>query len=96
MKSGYVYLMANRPKGKTYLGVTSVLAQRAYQHRNALMDGYSKQHGCHLLVWFEHFINLQDARACEFRMKKWHRAWKIRLIEESNPEWRDLYEELML
>ena len=95
MTSGAVYLMANRPRGKTYLGVTSYLEQPAYQHRNGLIEGYSKDHGCHSLVWFEYFLNLQDARACEFRMRKWNRAWKLRLIEEFNPDWRDLYDDLV-
>ncbi|WP_454886991.1 GIY-YIG nuclease family protein [Sphingomonas oryzagri] len=91
MKPGWVYLMANHPRGQTYLGVTSNL-QRAWQHRNGIGDGHSKDKGCALLVWFEHFGDVQDARACEYRMKKWKRAWKLRLIEERNPEWRDLYE----
>ena len=94
MKSGCVYLMANHRRGKTYLGVTSNLPQRAYQHRNKLIDGHSKDKDCILLVWFEYFEDLQDARAYEYRMKKWHRAWKIRLIEERNPEWADLYDTL--
>jgi putative endonuclease len=94
MKSGFVYLMANRPRGKTYLGVTSNLPQRAYQHRNGLVDGYSKDNACHTLVWYERFEDLQEARACELRMKKWNRAWKLRLIEDHNPDWRDLSDDL--
>ena len=91
MKAGYVYLMASRYRGQTYLGVTSNLPQRAWQHRNALVAGYSKDKACHLLVWFERFDDLQAARACELRMKKWQRSWKVRLIEANNPEWRDLF-----
>ena len=94
MKSGYVYLMANHRRGQTYLGVTSYLVQRAWQHRNRVVEGHSKKKGCTILVWYEHHDNLQDARAREYQMKKWKRAWKLRLIEESNPEWRDLYETL--
>ena len=94
MKSGYVYIMANRRRGQTYLGVTSNLPKRAYEHRNGLIDGHSKKKGCHLLVWYEHFEDLQEARACEYRMKKWQRAWKLRLIEEKNPDWIDLYDSL--
>jgi len=94
MKAGYVYLMASRYRGQTYLGVTSNLHQRAWQHRNGIVEGHSKDKGCHLLVWFERFEDLQEARACEFRMKKWQRSWKLRLIEEQNPEWRDLFETL--
>jgi putative endonuclease len=94
MKSGCVYLMANRRRGQTYLGVTSNLAQRAWQHRHGLVDGHSKKNGCKLLVWYAYFEDLQDARAQEWRMKKWKRAWKLRLIEERNPEWCDLYDTL--
>ena len=94
MKPGWVYLMANHRRGQTYLGVTSNLSQRAWQHRNRIIDGHSKGKGCVLLVWYEHFVDLQDARACEFRMKKWKWAWKLRLVEERNPDWHDLYVEL--
>tara|TARA_R110002124_G_scaffold277418_1_gene448806 strand:+ start:1057 stop:1347 length:291 start_codon:yes stop_codon:yes gene_type:complete len=93
-RPGYVYLMANRRRGKTYLGVTSNLAQRAYQHRSKLIDGYSKEHGCTLLVWFEAHDDIQDARAREWKLKKWRRQWKIALIEEQNPEWRDLFHDI--
>ena len=94
MKPGGVYLMANHRRGQTYLGATSNLPQRAWQHRNGVIDGHSKDKGCVTLVWYEQFADLQEARACELRMKKWHRAWKVRLIEERNPDWRDLYREL--
>ncbi|WCT74076.1 GIY-YIG nuclease family protein [Sphingomonas naphthae] len=87
--------MANHRRGQTYLGVTSNLAQRAWQHRSGIVEGHSKAKGCTLLVWHERFEDLQDARACEYRMKKWQRAWKLRLIEESNPDWVDLYDALM-
>jgi len=87
--------MANHRRGQTYLGVTNNLPQHAYQHRNQLIEGHSKKKGCVFLVWFEQFEDLQDARASEFRMKKWKRAWKARLIEERNPEWRDLYNDIV-
>jgi putative endonuclease len=70
MKAGYVYLMANHRRGQTYLGVTSNLVQRAWQHRNKVIDGHSKSKGCVLLAWYECFDDLQEARACEYRMKK--------------------------
>ncbi len=95
MKPGWVYLMANHRRGRTYVGVTSNLPQRAYQHRNGMVDGYTKAHGCKMLVWFERFENVQDARAHELRMKKWNRAWKLRIIEERNPDWRDLFDEIL-
>ena len=95
MKSGCVYLMANHRRGQTYLGATSNLPQRAYQHRNKLIDGHSKEKNCTLLVWYEYSEDLQAARALEYRMKKWKRAWKLRLIEERNPEWHDLYDDIV-
>ncbi len=96
MKSGYVYLMASKYRGETYLGSTSNLAQRAYQHRTGAVDGHSKKKGCHMLVWFEYFEDLQEARAHEYRMKKWKRAWKWNVIEEVNSDWRDLFDDLLL
>ena len=94
MRPGYVYLMASRRNGTLYLGVTSNLPGRAYQHRNRLVDGFSKEHGCIILVWFEASDDIQAARARELQVKKWKRAWKIELIEKANPQWRDLYETL--
>lgn len=91
MKPGFVYIMASRLNGTLYLGVTSDLPGRAYQHRNGLVDGFSKQHGCELLVWFEAHDDVQDARLRELQMKKWKRDWKLRLIERENPDWLDLY-----
>ncbi|WP_371876664.1 GIY-YIG nuclease family protein [Sphingomonas sp. DG1-23] len=64
--------MANHRPGKTYLGATSDLPKRAWEHRNGVIEGHSKANGCILLVWYEYFDDLQDARACEYRMKKWH------------------------
>lgn len=95
MKAGYVYLMANKRNGTLYLGVTSNLMQRAYQHRNGVLDGFSKKYGCVLLVWYDTYDDLQEARASELRMKKWKREWKVRLIEERNPHWVDLFPGLL-
>jgi putative endonuclease len=95
MQPGYVYLMASQPNGTIYLGVTSNIAQRAYQHRRGLIEGFSKKHGCTLLVWYEQHDDIQDARVRECQMKSWKRAWKLRLVEERNPQWRDLFDELM-
>lgn len=86
--------MASRRNGTLYLGVTSDLAIRAYQHRNALVDGFTKEHGCTMLVWFDGYDDLQEARRRELQMKKWKRAWKIALIEQDNPQWRDLFDTL--
>ena len=91
MKAGYVYIMANRKNGTIYIGVTSDLIARIYQHREGLVPGFTKRYGCKLLVYFEVYDDLQDARLREKQMKEWKRSWKVRLIEESNLEWADLY-----
>jgi putative endonuclease len=93
-RPGYVSIMASRRNGTLYLGVTSTLAQRVYQHRNGLIDGFSKQYGCTTLVWYAAFDDIQDARARELQMKKWKRGWKLHVIEELNPDWHDLFEEI--
>lgn len=95
MQPGYVYLMASQPNGTIYLGVTSNIAQRAYQHREGMVEGFSKRYECTLLVWYEQHDDIQDARVREYQMKSWKRAWKLRLIEGRNPQWRDLFDELM-
>ena len=86
--------MASRRNGTLYLGVSSDLAARTYLHRNMLAEGFSKEHGCTLLVWYAAYDDLQKARHRELQMKKWKRAWKIDLIEQDNPHWKDLYETL--
>ena len=91
MKPGYLYLMASRRNGTLYLGVTSDLATGTYQHRNKLVDGFSKDHGCTLLVWYDASDDIQAARHRELQMKTWKRAWKIDLIEQTNPHCNDLY-----
>ena len=95
MKPGFVYIMASRLNGTLYLGVTSDLIGRAYQHRNGLGQGFSREHGCKFLVWFEAHDDLQDARLRELQLKKWKREWKLRLIERDNPDWLDLYASLL-
>ncbi|MCW6530529.1 GIY-YIG nuclease family protein [Sphingomonas sp. MMSM20] len=93
-KRGYVYIMANGRAGTIYIGVTSDLAARAYQHRNGLIDGFTKEYGCHRLVWYEAYDDLDEARLRELRMKKWNRQWKLAEIERMNPGWDDLFESL--
>ena len=93
-RPGYVYIMASRRNGTLYLGVTSDLPQRAYQHRNGMIAGFSKRCGCKCLVWCEAHDDIQDARLRERQMKKWKRAWKLQAIEAMNPDWRDLFEEI--
>jgi putative endonuclease len=94
-KSGYVYIiMANRRNGTLYIGVTSDLAGRVYQHREGLGAGFTRRYGCKLLVWYQAFDDLDAARHRELQMKEWKRAWKLRVIEEMNPQWQDLYQSL--
>ncbi len=93
-RAGYVYIMASRRNGTIYIGVTSDLPGRTYQHRNGLSDGFTKKYGCRLLVWYEAHDDIQDARSRELQMKKWKRQWKLREIETMNPGWDDLFESL--
>jgi putative endonuclease len=95
VKGGYVYIMASRKNGTIYIGVTSDLIKRVYEHREGLIDGFTKKYGCKLLVWFEVYDDLQEARRRELQMKEWKRAWKIKLIEEQNLDWDDLYPKLL-
>src|SRR5438128_1337037 len=90
-----VYLMASRPNGTLYVGVTSSLAQRAYQHREGLVGGFTKRYGCKLLVWFEMHVTMQGAIGREKKIKGGSRAKMLGLIEAANPQWRDLYPELV-
>lgn len=83
--------MASRRNGTLYLGVTSDLIQRCHQHRESLIEGFSQQYGCKMLVCYEAHDDLQEARRRELQMKKWKRQWKLRLIEAGNPDWRDLW-----
>ncbi len=80
--------------GTLYVGVTSNLTQRIWQHKSDLVEGFTQRYRVHTLVWYEVHSTMESAISREKAMKGWKRAWKIRLIEESNPEWRDLYEEL--
>jgi putative endonuclease len=91
MKAGLVYIVASRKNATIYTGVTSDLGRRAYEHREGLLKGFTNRYGCKLLVWFEAHDDLQEARRRELQIKEWKRAGKIRLIEETNLEWDDLY-----
>jgi putative endonuclease len=91
LKSGFVYILASARNGTLYIGVTSDLKNRVWQHKEGQIEGFTKQHGCKTLVWYQYFDNLHDARRREVQMKSWKRLWKLREIEEMNPEWTDLY-----
>jgi putative endonuclease len=86
----YVYLMASRRNGTLYLGVTNDLVRRVYQHKTKAIPGFTSRYGVDRLVWFESYDDPTTAITRDKELKKWRRAWKIRLIEESNPNWRDL------
>ena len=90
-KAGYVYIMASAKNGTIYIAVTSDLAKRVWENREGVVAGFTKKYGCKLLVWFEAFDDIQQARQRELQMKEWKRAWKIKLIEEQNLDWLDLY-----
>ncbi len=89
-----VYIMASRKNGTLYVGVTSNLIHRSYQHRNEVIEGFTKKYGVHRLVWFEAHETMESAIRREKRLKKYKREQKVRLIEIENPEWKDLYETL--
>ena len=91
MKQPAVYILASKRNGTLYVGVTSDLAVRVWQHRNDIVEGFTKQHGVPMLVYFELHDDMESAIVREKRLKKWNRAWKLRLIEEMNPDWNDLY-----
>jgi putative endonuclease len=94
-KRGYVYIMTNRKDGVLYTGVTSHLQQRTCQHKNDLIEGFTKKYRLHLLVYYEIHDDIGNAILYEKKLKNLHRQKKIALIERMNPEWRDLYDEIM-
>ena len=87
----YVYFMANRKHGALYTGVTNDLVRRTYEHREGLVAGFTKKHGCKRLVWYEVHGDIAVAIQREKQVKKWLRPWKDELIETDNPDWRDLW-----
>jgi len=93
-KEYFIYILANKKNGTLYIGITNNLIRRIYEHKNDLIDGFSKKYGIHNLVYYESYNDVRDALNRETQMKKWNRKWKIELIEKSNPEWNDLYNEL--
>ena len=90
-KQFYVYSLASERNGTLYVGVTSDLKQRVWQYKNRMVDGFTKKYGVDKLVYYEVHRNVDSAITREKQIKKWRRAWKIRLIEERNPGWKDLY-----
>jgi putative endonuclease len=93
MKQPCVYILASKRNGTLYVGVTSDIVRRAWEHRTGQIDGFTKHYGVHSLVFAEFHETMTDAIAREKRMKRWRRVWKLQLIERENPSWRDLYDE---
>jgi putative endonuclease len=92
--SFFVYILASKRNGTLYVGVTNNLARRMAEHKAKLVPGFTKQYGVDVLVYFEAYESILEARAREHSLKRWRRAWKINLIEKLNPDWRDLTQEL--
>ena len=94
MKQPCVYILASKRNGTLYVGVTSDLIRRVWEHETGVVDGFTKKYRVHTLVYFEQHPAMADAIVREKRIKSWHRKWKLDLIEAANPEWRDLYPEI--
>jgi len=93
-KPSYVYILASAPYGALYIGVTSDLIKRVWQHREGLTDGFTKRHRIKHLVWYEIHSEIMQAITREKQIKKWNRDWKVNLIQTANPDWLDLYDEI--
>ena len=95
MHQYYVYILTNEHNGTLYIGVTRDIIQRVSQHRQGVVEGFTKKYSVHKLVYFESTSNILSAIEREKRLKTWKRIWKVKLIEESNPTWDDLYDSLL-
>lgn len=95
MKQPAVYILTSKRNGTLYIGVTSDLIKRIWEHKNNVVKGFTEKYNVHQLVYYELHDSMEAAITREKQLKKWNRAWKIRLIEESNPKWNDLYEDLL-
>jgi putative endonuclease len=94
MKSYYVYILASKRNGTLYIGVTNDLIRRPLEHKNDLIPGFSKKYKTHLLVYYEIFNDPESAISREKQLKRWKRLWKLKLVEQINPEWNDLFDEI--
>ena len=90
-----VYILANKRNGTLYVGVTSDLVKRIWEHKNNMADGFTQRYGVHHLVWYEQHATMESAIQREKRLKEWKRIWKLKLIESANPDWRDLYHRIL-
>ena len=91
----FVYILTNKAYGTLYVGITNDLVRRAWEHRNDFVEGFTRAHQLHRLVWYQAHEDVREAIAQEKRIKKWHRDWKVNLIQAKNPAWNDLYEEII-
>jgi len=91
----YVYIVTNKAYGTLYVGITNDLIRRTWEHRNGVVEGFTREHELHRLVWFEVHQDVEEAIRREKLIKKWHRDWKVNLIQARNPEWDDLYKEII-
>ncbi len=91
----YVYILASGRNGTLYIGITNDLKRRVWEHRNELVKGFTKEYGIHNLVWYEIHEDIEQAILREKRLKKWKRIWKIEEINKINPEWNDLYDQII-
>jgi putative endonuclease len=96
MKQYYIYILASKRNGALYIGVTNDLISRVSKHKNNSLNGFTKNRGIHVLVYYEQFEDIHKTINREKQLKKWKRQWKIKLIEKTNPQWRDLYPDLIL
>ncbi len=90
-----VYILASKRNGTLYVGVTSDLVKRIWEHKNNVVEGFTKQYAVRTLVWYESHQSMETAIQREKSLKKWNRKWKLELIERSNPEWQDLFQDLI-
>ncbi len=95
MKGGWIYFLTNRPNGTLYVGVTNNLVRRIWEHKSGTIEGFSKKYYLKRLVYFEPHEEIQTAIQRETSIKRWPRVWKVNLITENNPEWNDLYEQIL-
>ena len=95
MKHYYVYILASKRRGTLYIGVTNDLVRRVYEHKSGLVEGFTKKYKVYSLVYYQQCEDIESVIQREKQLKSWHREWKIRLIEETNPNWKDLYRTLL-
>ncbi len=91
----FVYILASKPRGTLYVGVTNNLTRRVFEHKNKLIEGFTERYDVNLLVWYESSESIESAIVYEKKLKRWRREWKIEMIEKQNPGWVDLYQEII-